>query len=46
MDIPVKLGDFTSFPVLVSLIGLAAIIGLEKLKVKGSILWSLLLLPS
>ncbi|HDL3937588.1 TPA: NCS2 family permease, partial [Mannheimia haemolytica] len=39
MDIPVKLGDFTSFPVLVSLIGLAAIIGLEKLKVKGSILW-------
>ncbi|HDL5699037.1 TPA: NCS2 family permease [Mannheimia haemolytica] len=39
MDIPVKLGDFTSFPVLMSLIGLAAIIGLEKLKVKGSILW-------
>ncbi|AWW34361.1 permease [Mannheimia varigena] len=39
MDIPVKLGDFTSFPVLMSLIGLAAIIGLEKLKIKGSILW-------
>lgn len=39
MDIPVKLGDFTSFPVLMSLIGLATIIGLEKLKVKGSVLW-------
>ncbi len=39
IDIPVKMGDFTSFPVLMSLLGLAAIIGLEKLKVKGSILW-------
>ena len=38
IDIPVKMGDFTSFPVLMSLLGLAAIIG-EKLKVKGSILW-------
>ncbi|WP_303817458.1 NCS2 family permease [Actinobacillus minor] len=37
--IPVKMGDFTSFPVIMSLLGLAAIIGLEKLKVKGSILW-------
>ncbi|EIJ70587.1 NCS2 family permease [Pasteurella bettyae] len=35
----VKLGDFTSFPVMMSLIGLACIIGLEKLQVKGAILW-------
>lgn len=28
--LPVKLGDFTSFPVMMSLIGLALIIGLEK----------------
>lgn len=37
--LPVQLGDFTSFPVLMSLIGLAAIIGLERLQVKGAILW-------
>lgn len=37
--IPVKMGDFTSFPVLMSLIGLAAIIGLEKKQIKGAILW-------
>ncbi len=37
--LPVKMGEFTSFPVMMSLIGLAAIIGLERLKVKGSILW-------
>jgi len=37
--LPVKLGDFTSFPVMMSLIGLAFIIGLEKMKVKGGILW-------
>ncbi|WP_386696828.1 MULTISPECIES: NCS2 family permease [unclassified Lonepinella] len=35
----VKLGEFTSFPVLMSLIGLALIVGLEKMKVKGAILW-------
>ncbi|WP_044470906.1 NCS2 family permease [Mannheimia massilioguelmaensis] len=35
----VKLGDFMSFPVMMSLIGLACIIGLEKLQVKGAILW-------
>ncbi|MDU8925562.1 NCS2 family permease [Pasteurellaceae bacterium LIM206] len=35
----VKMGNFTSFPVMMSLIGLACIIGLEKLKVKGAILW-------
>ncbi|HBO37034.1 MAG TPA: permease [Pasteurellaceae bacterium] len=37
--LPVKLGDFTSFSVLMSLTGLAFIIGLEKMKVKGGILW-------
>ncbi|MFZ7173141.1 NCS2 family permease [Avibacterium volantium] len=37
--LPVKLGDFTTFPVLISLAGLAAIIGLERLKIKGGILW-------
>ncbi|WP_439242585.1 NCS2 family permease [Lonepinella sp. BR2474] len=35
----VKFGEFTSFPVLMSLIGLAFIIGLERMKVKGAILW-------
>lgn len=37
--LPVKMGEFTSFPVVMALLGLAAIIGLERLKVKGSILW-------
>ncbi|PJG84169.1 NCS2 family permease [Caviibacterium pharyngocola] len=37
--LPVKLGDFASFPVLMALCGLAAIIGLEKMQVKGGILW-------
>lgn len=37
--LPVKMGEFTSFPVIMALLGLAAIIGLERLKVKGSILW-------
>ncbi|MBE2893646.1 NCS2 family permease [Spirabiliibacterium falconis] len=36
--LPVKMGDFTSFPVMMALIGLALTIGLEKLKVKGGIL--------
>ena len=39
IDIPVKMGEFTSFPVIMSLLGLSAIVGLERLKVKGSILW-------
>lgn len=38
-DIPVAFGDFTSFPVLCSLIGLATIIGLEKRKIPGAILF-------
>lgn len=37
--LPVKMGEFMSFPVIMSLLGLVAIIGLERLKVKGSILW-------
>ncbi|MGQ0285598.1 NCS2 family permease [Pasteurellaceae bacterium 22721_9_1] len=37
--LPVKMGQFTSFPVLMALLGLAAIIGLERLRIKGSILW-------
>ena len=37
--LPVKLGDFTSFPVMMSLLGLAFIIGFERMQVKGGILW-------
>ncbi|WFF39344.1 NCS2 family permease [Moraxella nasibovis] len=37
--LPVKMGEFTSFAVLMSLLGLAAIIGLERKQIKGSILW-------
>ncbi|STZ08987.1 Putative permease yjcD [Moraxella caprae] len=37
--LPVKMGEFTSFGVIMSLIGLAAIVGLEKRQVKGGILW-------
>ncbi len=33
--LPVALGDFATFPVIMSLVGLAVIIGLEKLKVPG-----------
>ncbi|MGL4859373.1 MAG: NCS2 family permease, partial [Enterobacteriaceae bacterium] len=36
--LPVRLGDVASFPVLMSLIGLAAIFGLEKKKIPGGIL--------
>ncbi|QCR37403.1 NCS2 family permease [Nissabacter sp. SGAir0207] len=36
--LPVALGDFTSFPVLMTLVGLAATIGLEKRRVPGGIL--------
>lgn len=36
--LPVTLGEFTSFPVLMSVIGLAAILGLEKKRVPGGIL--------
>lgn len=35
----VKMGHFTSFPVLMTLAGLIAIIGLERRRIKGSILW-------
>lgn len=36
--LPVQFGDFTSFPVMIAFIGLAVIIGLERLKVPGGIL--------
>ena len=36
--LPVALGDFMSLPVIMSIVGLAAIIGLEKRKVPGGIL--------
>lgn len=36
--LPITFGDFSTFPVLMSLTGLATIIGLEARKVKGSIL--------
>ena len=44
IDIHVKIGEFTSFPVMMSLLGLAAIVGLERLKVKGSILWVIIVI--
>lgn len=37
--LPVKMGNSTSFRVVMSLIGLVAIVGLEKRQVKGGILW-------
>ncbi|MEZ8967948.1 NCS2 family permease [Vibrio breoganii] len=36
--LPVTLGEFTSFPVIMSMLGLAAIFGLEKRQVPGGIL--------
>ena len=40
--LPVALGQFASFPVIMTLIGLAAIFGLEKLRVPGGILLTIL----
>lgn len=40
--LPVALGAFTSFPVMMSLLGLAIIFGLEKLKVPGGILLAII----
>ena len=40
--LPVELGHFNSFPVFMTLIGLAMIIGLEKLKVPGGILLTII----
>jgi len=42
--LPVALGDFSSFPVIMSLIGLAAIVGLEKLRVPGGILLTIVVI--
>ncbi|QDJ13570.1 permease [Mergibacter septicus] len=36
--LPVQLGEFTSFPVIMSLLGLAATIGLERRQIKGGML--------
>ncbi len=44
--LPVKMGDFTSFGVIMSLLGLAAIIGLEKRQVKGGILWVIIVITT
>lgn len=40
--LPVALGDFATFPVIMSLVGLAVIVGLEKLKVPGGILLTMI----
>ncbi|MGS0629794.1 MULTISPECIES: NCS2 family permease [Photorhabdus] len=37
--LPVALGSFTSFPVMMTLLGLSVIFGLEKLKVPGGVVW-------
>ena len=42
--LPVALGNFASFPVIMSLAGLAAIIGLEKLRVPGGILLTIIVI--
>lgn len=42
--LPVALGSFTTFPVIMSLIGLAVIIGLEKLRVPGGILLTIIII--
>ena len=42
MVCPSRSGDFTTFPVMMSLVGLAVIIGLEKLKVPGGILLTII----
>lgn len=43
-SLPVTFGDFTSFPVLCTLFGLALIIGLEKRRVPGAILLAIIIL--
>ncbi|PLV58947.1 NCS2 family permease, partial [Erwinia sp. B116] len=40
--LPVAMGHFTSFPVIMTLVGLAAIFGLEKLRVPGGILLTII----
>ncbi|MFD1802095.1 NCS2 family permease [Mixta tenebrionis] len=42
--LPVALGHFTSFPVIMSLLGLAAIFGLEKRRVPGGILLTIIVI--
>lgn len=42
--LPVKMGEFMSLGVILSMLGLAAIIGLEKRQIKGSILWVIIII--
>ncbi|QKJ88904.1 Inner membrane protein YjcD [Paramixta manurensis] len=42
--LPVALGHFTSFPVMMALVGLAVIFGLEKLRVPGGILLTIIVI--
>ncbi|ARF48456.1 NCS2 family permease [Pantoea stewartii] len=44
--LPVALGHFSSFPVLMSLLGLAAIFGLEKRRVPGGILLTVIVISA
>lgn len=44
VGLPVTLGHFTSFPVLIALAGLAVIFGLEKRRVPGGILLTIILI--
>lgn len=40
--LPITLGDLSSLPVLMSILGLACILGVEKRKIPGGILWVIL----
>ncbi|MEA1063237.1 NCS2 family permease [Erwinia sp. HR93] len=42
--LPVALGNFTSFPTIMTLLGLAAIVGLEKRRVPGGILLTIVVI--
>lgn len=42
--LPIVLGNFTSFPILLSIIGLSVIFGLEKLRVPGSLLLTIIII--
>ena len=44
--LPVALGNFASFPVMMSLLGLAVIFGLEKLRVPGGILLTMIVISA
>lgn len=44
MGLPIIMGNIKSLPVLASMLGLVIILGLEKLRIPGSILWSIILI--